>query len=203
MKNAILVIGSAIVILVSACSKNDDGIQIQAHDQNTMMSVMHAMMDSMDMMTPTNDPEIDFAMMMKMHHMGAINMAHIELSEGGNDSLKRTAQKIIDEQTKEIADFNAFLTSNSVDNSDPAFAMEQMDNMDKMGKVSDVQLITGDIDNDFATLMMVHHQAALDNASAYLHHGNNEMLKTMAQNIIDSQTMEIEELSAWLKANKR
>ncbi len=130
-------------------------------------------------------------------------MANLELQKGSNDSLKRTAQKIITEQTKEIGDFNRFLASNTVDNSDPSFAMEQMDNMDKMGSVSDVQLITGDIDNDFATLMMVHNQAALDNASAYLHHGNNETLKTMAMNFISSQTMEIDELSNWLKANKR
>ncbi len=71
MKNAILVISSAILILFTACNKSNNGIQLQAHDENAMMSIMHTMMDSMKMMTPTNDPEIDFAMMMKMHHMGA------------------------------------------------------------------------------------------------------------------------------------
>ena len=203
MKKTILVISSAMIVLLSACSKSNDGIQLQSHDQNAMMSIMHQMMDSMSMMQPTNDPEIDFAMMMKMHHQGAINMANYELANGSNDSLKRTAQKIINEQMMEINEFNTFLASNSLDNSDPSFAMEQMSNMDKMGSVADVQLITGDVDNDFATLMMVHHQSALDNASAYLHHSNNEMLKMMAMNIIDSQTMEIEELSNWLRGNKR
>ncbi len=62
---------------------------------------------------------------------------------------------------------------------------------------------TGDIDNDFATLMIVHHQGAMDNASAYLHHGNNAQLKTMANKIIKAQTIEIQELSDWLKANRR
>jgi len=51
--------------------------------------------------------------------------------------------------------------------------------------------------------MIVHHQGAINNASAYLHHGNNTQLKTMANNIIKAQVMEIEELSNWLKANKR
>ncbi len=203
MKNTMLVLGSALILFFSACSKDDDGIQLQAHDENAMMSIMHAMMDSMNMMTPTNDPEIDFAMMMKMHHMGAINMAHFELAEGTNDSLKRTAQKIIDEQTMEITELNNFLASNTVDNTDTEFTMEQMANMDKMGKTADVQLITGDTDNDMATLMIVHHQAAIDNASTYLHHGNNEMLKEMATSIVNSQTMEIEEMSNWLIANKR
>ncbi|SDW14798.1 protein of unknown function [Hydrobacter penzbergensis] len=81
--------------------------------------------------------------------------------------------------------------------------LEQMDSMMKSGKAADIQLITGDIDNDFATLMIIHHQSAIDNASAYLHHGNNAQLKTMANNIVMSQTKEIEDLADWLKTNKR
>lgn len=202
MKQTLILI-SAAVIMFSSCTKDDNGMTIQAHNENAMMSIMHQMMDSMDMMTPTNDPDIDFAMMMVMHHQGAINMANLELQKGSNDSLKRTAQKIIDMQTMEIAEFNSFLAANTVNNSDPSFAMEQMENMDKMGSVADAQLITGDIDNDFATLMIVHHQSASDNASAYLHHGTDPTLKTMAENIVSTQTMEIEELSNWLVGNKR
>ena len=51
--------------------------------------------------------------------------------------------------------------------------------------------------------MMVHHQSAIDDASGYLHHGNNAQLKTIANNIVNSQTMEIQELGNWLKANRR
>ncbi len=168
-----------------------------------MMDSMHAMMDRMMAMSKTNDPEIDFVKMMIMHHEGAISMSNVELQAGTNDSLKRTAQKIITEQQAEIQQFNTILSTLSVDNNDTEFPMEQMDNMMKGGKVADEQIITGDIDNDFATLMIIHHQGAIDNASAYLHHGNNEQLKTMATNIVNSQTMEIQEMSNWLIANKR
>jgi uncharacterized protein (DUF305 family) len=167
------------------------------------MDTMHAMMDRMMAMPKTNDPEIDFTKMMMMHHQGAISMANVELQVGSNDSLKRTAQKIITEQQAEIQQFTTIMATLAVDNSDPAFTMEQMDNMAKGGKTADVQLITGNIDNDFATLMIGHHQSAIDNASAYLHHGNNAQLKTMATKIVTSQTMEIGELADWLKANKR
>jgi uncharacterized protein (DUF305 family) len=164
---------------------------------------MHQMMSKMDTMHKTNDPEIDFSNMMKMHHQGAIDMANLELEQGKSDSLKRSAQKIINEQQAEIQQFTTILTTLTVDNSDPFFTQEQTDNMMKGGKIADEQIITGDIDNDFATLMIVHHQGAIDNASAYLHHGNNTQLKTMANNIIMSQTKEIAELADWLKANKR
>ena len=204
MKTVVIVFVVAVTALFAACSKDDNkGIVLQAHDQNRMMDSMHVMMDRMMAMPKTNDPEIDFSKMMVMHHQGAINMANVELQAGSNDSLKKTAQKIITEQQAEIQQFNTILVGLSVDNSDPSFSQEQMDNMMKGGKVADTQIITGDIDNDFATLMIVHHQGAIDNASAYLHHGNNAQLKTMATNIVNSQVMEIEELSNWLKANKR
>lgn len=204
MKKTVFVLGSAVVIMFAACTKSNDNNQyLQAHDANRMMDTMHAMMNRMMAMSKTNDPEVDFTKMMMMHHQGAINMANVELQAGSNDSLKRTAQKIITEQQDEIQQFSTILTTLTVDNSDPDFTKEQMGNMTKGGKTADVQLITGNIENDFATLMIGHHQSAIDNASAYLHHGNNAQLKTMANKIVASQTMEIEELSDWLKANKR
>jgi len=193
----------SIILAVCSCSKDNKGVQLQAHDDNRMMDSMHAMMSRMAAIQKTNDPEIDFARMMIIHHQGAIGMANVELQLGKNDSLKHIAQKIITEQQAEIGELTNELMSLEVDNNDPVFSMEQMNNMTKSGKDADIQLITGDIDNDFATLMIVHHQGAIDNASAYLHHGNSQMLKTMATNTVTSQTKEIDELADWLKANKR
>lgn len=197
-----LVIAAGLGLFLTSCSKNE-GIKLQAHNSNRMMDSMHAMMNKMDTMKMTNDPDIDFAAMMRMHHQGAISMANLELQQGKSDSLKRIAQTVIDEQQKEIQDLTNILAGVTVDNSDPEFTMEQKANMEKMGKTADTQLITGDIDNDFATLMIVHHQSATDNASAYLHHGSNPDLSNMAKNMVKAQTMEIDELAAWLIANKR
>lgn len=203
MKTTFLIGIMSVVLIFSACTKENNPSQLQPHDQNKMMAIMHLMMNQMDTMQKTKDPEIDFLRMMVIHHQGAINMSNLELQEGKDDSLKRTAQKIINEQQQEISQFNTFLAANTVNNSEPAFGMEQMDNMMKMGDLSDVQFITGDIDNDFASLMIPHHQAAIDNAQAYLTYGNDTQVKTWAQKIIDTQKMEIIELSSWLIANKR
>ena len=189
-------------VALFACNKNDN-VYLENHDSDRMMDSMHAMMAKMDTMPMTNDPEIDFANMMIIHHEGAISMANLELQEGKNDSLKNIAQMIIDVQQNEIQELTTILSSLSVDNIDSSFTMEQQMNMEKMGKVADEQLITGDIDNDFATLMIVHHQGASDNAAAYLHHGNNEELIPKAHDMIDMQTREITELSSWLKTNRR
>jgi len=204
MKKTIFLFAGAVALLITACTKDNDNNQfLQSHDNNRMMDTMHAIMDRMMAMPMTNDPEIDFAKMMIMHHQGAMNMANVQVQEGKNDSLKRTAQKIIRDQQMEIQQFQTILATLTVDNMDMEYMMEQMEGMKKMDKAIDVQLITGDIDNDFATLMIWHHQSAIDDASGYLHHGNNAQLKTIANNIIKAQTMEIQELSDWLIANRR
>lgn len=203
MKKVVLAVASVVFFFLSACDKDDEGLNIQSHDENRLMDTMHAMMNRMEDMPKTNDPEIDFPMMMMMHHQGAINMGNVQIQDGADDSLKRIAQKMIDAQQMEIQDLTAILETETANNSVPDFTMEQMSHMMKMDQIADVQLITGDIDNDFATLMIQHHNSAIENSETYLMYGNNEDLKAMANKMIDDQKKEIMELSEWLKANKR
>ena len=130
-------------------------------------------------------------------------MANLELQEGREDTMKRVAQKVIAEQGAEIEELKAIPANLSVDDNDATFAMELKENMQKGNKVADEQHYTGDIDNDFATLMIVHHQGGIDNTSGYLHHGNNEELMEMAKKMKMMQTEEIKELANWLIANRR
>ena len=50
---------------------------------------------------------------------------------------------------------------------------------------------TGDVDRDFAAMMIPHHQGAIDMALAELRYGTNEQLRRIAQEIIVSQQQEI------------
>jgi uncharacterized protein (DUF305 family) len=61
---------------------------------------------------------------------------------------------------------------------------------------------TGDADKDFVMMMIPHHQGAIDMAKVELEYGKDEKLKAMAQQIIDSQQKEIEEMKAWQSANQ-
>lgn len=198
-----LIITGCIIATILSCNKNDDGITLQAHDENRMMDSTHAMMSRMEAMPKTNDPEIDFPKMMIMHHQGAINMGNVQIQEGKNDSLKRFSEKMIAAQQMEIQQLTAILATETVNNNVPAFTTEQKDHMLKMDQISDVQLITGDLDNDFAILMIQHHNSAIENAESYLMYGTNGELKSMARKMADDQKKEIKELSDWLKSNKR
>ena len=50
---------------------------------------------------------------------------------------------------------------------------------------------TGDVDRDFAAMMIPHHQGAIDMARIYLRYGHNAELKRLARQIIVNQQHEI------------
>jgi uncharacterized protein (DUF305 family) len=50
---------------------------------------------------------------------------------------------------------------------------------------------TGDVDSDFAAMMIPHHQGAVDMAVLELRYGRNEQLRRIAQEIIVDQMQEI------------
>ena len=50
---------------------------------------------------------------------------------------------------------------------------------------------SGDPDRDFAEMMIVHHEGAIDMAKIQLQYGKNEQLRRLAQGIIVEQQQEI------------
>ena len=72
------------------------------------MQSMQGMQDAMAAMTPTNDPNKDFVMMMKPHHQAAVEMAQTYLKYGSDPMLKQMAKDIVSSQNKEIAEMNAW-----------------------------------------------------------------------------------------------
>ena len=75
-------------------------------DMKAMMKDMSGKMTSMPM---SGDPDVDFAMMMRIHHQGALDMATAELSNGKDPQMKKMAKAIVSAQKKEIAQFDAYL----------------------------------------------------------------------------------------------
>jgi uncharacterized protein (DUF305 family) len=76
------------------------------HDMKASMMMG---MDGMQKMAMSGDVDKDFAMMMKMHHQQALNMAEMELAHGKSVEMKAMARQIIVAQKKEIAQFDKWL----------------------------------------------------------------------------------------------
>lgn len=75
-------------------------------DMKTMMKDMSEKMATMPM---TNNQDVDFATMMRVHHVGAIEMAEAELRSGKEPQMRKMAKEIIAAQKKEIAQIDKFL----------------------------------------------------------------------------------------------
>jgi len=75
----------------------------------------------------------------------------------------------------------------------PAEASFLADNQAAMDKMMANMAIkpSGDIDQDFAAMMIPHHQGAIDMAKTELRYGHNEQLRRIAQEIIVEQQQEI------------
>lgn len=85
------------------------GMQSGMMGSPDMMQSMKAGMDDMQRMQMSGDTDKDFAMMMKMHHEQALDMAKVELAHGKSAELKAMATKIISGQKKEIVQFDRWL----------------------------------------------------------------------------------------------
>ena len=70
------------------------------------------------------------------------------------------------------------------------FAHEMNAAMDRMMDSMQIRP-NGDVDRDFAAMMIPHHQGAIDMAVAELRYGANPQLKRIAQEIIVDQQQEI------------
>lgn len=84
-------------------------MQLSAAGSHDMKSSMMMNMEKMQKMPMSGDVDKDFAMMMKMHHQHALDMAQMELAHGKSPELKAMAKKIISGQTKEIAQLDHWL----------------------------------------------------------------------------------------------
>ena len=84
-------------------------MQKGAAGSGDMKSSMMMGMEGMQKMTMSGDTDKDFAMMMKMHHQQALNMADMELAHGKSAEMKAMAKQIIVAQKKEIAQFDKWL----------------------------------------------------------------------------------------------
>ncbi|SDY84533.1 Uncharacterized conserved protein, DUF305 family [Hymenobacter psychrophilus] len=190
---------------LTSCNKDDsDGLMVIAHDESVYMRNMHEGMAMMEAMPKTGDPDNDYSTMMIMHHQIAIKNSQEELKSGKSAEMKAMAQSIIDKQLAEITQFNAFLAGHPAHApAVPEFNALQMMNMMQMMKAVDLRPLTGDPDFDFAQLMIDHHQAAVENSDALLKYGRENATKTLAQQIITDQKMEIKMLQDFLLANKK
>lgn len=80
--------------------------------------------------------------------------------------------------------------------------LAMMQAMNAMGNKMNEMKMTGDFDLDFANMMILHHQSAIDMSEVEIAKGTDAQIRTIAQNIITAQSLEISQLQAFIKNYK-
>ena len=86
-----------------------ENMQMEMAGSEDIKESMSSGMLDMQNMQMTGNVDKDFAMMMKIHHQQAVEMAKMELANGKSSAMKAMAKKIISAQKKEIAQFDQWL----------------------------------------------------------------------------------------------
>jgi uncharacterized protein (DUF305 family) len=162
---------------------------------------------SMPMMTTApaaagdrNQADVMFAQMMVPHHQQAIEMAQLASTRASSADVTALAGQIQAAQQPEIDEMRGWLTSwgvptmpNDMGHGTPGGLMSR-DDMAKLEGLSGTVF-----DREFLSSMTTHHQGAIDMAKAEQANGSYEPAKTMAANIIRTQTEEINKMAELLK----
>jgi uncharacterized protein (DUF305 family) len=82
--------------------------QMQSGD---LMKAMQPSDQQMKAMKETGNTDRDYAMMMRAHHQGGIAMSQLELQNGKDPAMRKMAQKIMNSQKKEMAQFDKWLNT--------------------------------------------------------------------------------------------
>lgn len=81
------------------------------------------------------------------------------------------------------------------------FAQTMKTGMDRMDRDMAAAPMNGNPDHDFVTMMIPHHQGAIDMAKGELEYGKDPEMRHLAQQIVADQQAEIDLMNVWLKKN--
>jgi uncharacterized protein (DUF305 family) len=147
-----------------------------------------------------NDADVTFTQNMIPHHQQAIEMAKLVDAYTKRPQLRTLADEITVSQGQEIALMQGWLR----DWGKPATpAGTDHGAMHMPGMMSEAEMRrlmatrNQDFDLAFVDLMTTHHQGAIDMATTELRDGSLPKVKRLAQQIIDAQQTEIDQLKAW------
>lgn len=184
---------SAVLILaLSACGSGDDS-------HSTMPGAGTTSSSTADGTTTASSGDVEFAQMMIPHHEQAVEMADLALSnDTASPEVKALAGQIKAAQDPEIQTMQGWLSqwgasqsSGSMDHG--SGGMMSDDDMSSLMGASGPEF-----DQMWLTMMIEHHEGAIEMSQTQLDEGTNPEARALAEDIIDAQQSEIELMNEML-----
>ena len=141
------------------------------------------------------------------HHQGAIEMAELAQERATQPEIKTLAGSIIKSQSEEIEQMKSWYkdwygTEVPEEENESMGMGRGMMRGGMMGNQNDIESLKNadNFDKAFIEEMIPHHQMAVMMANMLTQGTKKEEMKTLAQNIIDAQTKEVNDMRSWYKA---
>ena len=199
-----------VALLTSSIVTASISDETNAHEQKLVQSPRPAntmpMERGMEMRVEVDKPFIE---MMIPHHQSAKEMAQMALNRAKSPEVKKLAQSIIEEQTREIEQMQTWykqwygteVSSTGMNmgmQSGMEQSMMQMEMMDRemMEALENAQ----NFDREFLRQMTRHHRMATMMAGMVVNSAQHREIRTLAQNIIKSQSEEVTQMQQLLQA---
>lgn len=183
--------------------------QMDHSSPGSSMPMDHGSAMNMDLGPKDENFDLRFIDGMTPHHEGAIVMAREALQKSSRPEIKKLAQEIIDAQQQELAEMKTWRSTwYASASSTPVMYDAQMGHTMPMSEaMRSGMMMSGDLgaadaqfDLRFLNAMIPHHQGAVTMAQQALEKSDRPEIKQLAQNIIDSQQQEIDQMNQWKKA---
>lgn len=202
MKVLLTALVAAAAVLISACQGGGGGTAASPAGSGGMN---HGDTSTISQLSG-KDLDKAFLNGMTPHHQAAIQMAQAELKRGKSPQVKALAQTIVDDQTREINQFQEiskrqFNTTPQLTMTGPSGSMMGVPISMDMSKMASEVDAAQDPDQTFLSMMIPHHAMAISMANEEAQRGSDEQLKTLSRSIISSQGKEIGEMQALLAGN--
>jgi uncharacterized protein (DUF305 family) len=204
MKRSLLILIAATTVLYS-CTRRP----VQNDIPVNRSSVDHLKMDHSKMVSSPGAEsapyELQFIDTMILHHQGAIDAAQLVATRAQHDELKQLAASIIADQQREIAQMKQWRAAWFGDAA-PAVNFE-LPGMKEGMHGMDLEKLDGlkenGFDLEFIDQMIPHHEGAVTMAKDLLTRDAHPELRELAENIVRSQSDEIDRMRSWQKEWKR
>jgi uncharacterized protein (DUF305 family) len=202
-RTTLVVATAATAALLAACGSAGGG-----HDMGSMGSSSSSPTASATSSTQAaghNGADVTFATEMIQHHRQAVEMADLAATRAASPEVKDLATKIKGAQAPEIAAMSGWLTGWGEQVPEDVTAMgHDMSSSDMPGMMAsgDMDKLTAasgaEFDTMFLTMMVGHHEGAVEMAKAEKAQGSYGPAKKLADDVVTAQTAEIAQMDKLL-----
>ena len=206
------VLAAMLALVLAACaSDSGSGTETGSAEPSDTTSEMDMSSEEMETMSEgaaadsseggdvaLNEADVTFLQMMVSHHEQANEMA--EMVEGSTDrpELAELASTILSTQTAEIEQMNGLLEAAGEDPEMGGMDMGSMPGMMDDSQMTELMSLRDQaFDLAFLDMMTEHHTGAIEMAQTVLADGENPEVAQLAQEIIDAQQTEIDQMAQW------